>query len=99
MRNLKHITGQLGRDERGQMAFLMVLSLPVLFIFMALAVDVGVWFFDHRTAQNQADAAALAAAQFLPAADTTEATAAVNRWLGKNCKHWRWLGWVDKSKG
>ena len=71
-------------DESGQMAFLMVLSLPVVFIFMALAVDVGVWFFDHRSAQNQLDAAVLAAAQELPAADTTQATAAVGNWLTKN---------------
>lgn len=81
---LRRHTATLGREESGQMAFLMVLSLPVLFMFLALAVDVGAWFLDHRSAQNQADAAALAAVQFLPAADTSGATAAVYNWLDKN---------------
>ena len=74
----------LHRDEGGQTAFLMLLTLPVIFIFFGVSVDGGIWFFDHRAAQNQADAAALAAVPYLPAADTTEATAMVNLWLTKN---------------
>jgi hypothetical protein len=68
------------------MAFLAVLALLVVFMFFALAVDTGVWFFDHRTAQNQVDAAALAALQELPArpGDTGAATAAASEWLARN---------------
>ena len=83
-RNFTRQAGTLRPDERGQMAFLMVLTLPVLAIFMALVVDVGAWFLDHRVAQNQVDAAALAAVQDLPAANTTQATATVDKWLTKN---------------
>ena len=74
----------LRRDESGQMAFLMLVTLPIVFIFFTLAVDGGLWFFDHRKAQNQADAAVLAAINFLPATDRTEATTAVDQWLTKN---------------
>jgi hypothetical protein len=49
-------------DERGQVAWFFVLLLPVIFMFFALAFDVGLWMLDHRLAQNQADAAAHAAA-------------------------------------
>ena len=83
-RFLRRHAANLDRDERGQMALIMILTMPVLFIFLALSVDVGVWYLDHRVAQNQADAAVLAGVQFLPAADTTEATAAVYTWLEKN---------------
>jgi len=82
-----YLTRQLSilrRDESGQTAFLMLLAMPMVFLFYALAIDSGIWFLDHRTAQNQADAAALAAIQDLPAADTTEATATVEKWLTKN---------------
>jgi uncharacterized membrane protein len=68
-----------------------LLILPVVFAFFALGLDAGVWFFDHRTAQNQADAAALAAVQHLPAANASPntdlafpSTAAAHTWLGKN---------------
>ena len=75
---LRGRTGKLVGDESGAMAFLMLLTMPVIFIFFALALDAGVWYFDHRIAQNQADAAALAAVQHLPASSTTEASTAVN---------------------
>ena len=48
---LTHRVATLRPDEGGQMAFMMG---------FALALDAGVWYFDHRTAQNQADAAVLA---------------------------------------
>lgn len=66
------------------MAFMMVLTLLLVTMFFAVAFDAGLWFFDHRTAQNQAEAASLAAVQHLPATDTTAATAAANEWLTKN---------------
>ena len=47
----------------------MVMVLPVIFLLFALAFDAGLWFLDHRMAQNQADAAVLAAVQHLPDAD------------------------------
>lgn len=72
------------RDDSGQMAILFVLTLLVVFIFFALAFDAGLWYFDHRTAQNQSEAAALAAVQELPATDTGPATAAADDWLTKN---------------
>ena len=52
---LKRHTDNLGHDERGQMAFLIILTLPVLFIFLALVIDTGAWFFDRRSGQNQVD--------------------------------------------
>jgi hypothetical protein len=64
------------------MAILFVLTLLVVFIFFALAFDAGLWYFDHRTAQNQSEAAALAAVQELP--DTGKATTAADEWLTKN---------------
>ncbi len=70
MRNrLSSQLATLRLDERGQVAMLMVMVLPVIFLFFALALDAGLWFLDHRIAQNQADAAVLAAVQHLPAAD------------------------------
>jgi len=74
----------LRRQEQGQMAILLVMVLPAVFLLFALPVDAGIWFLDHRIAQNQADAAALAAVQYLPATDTTLASAAVDTWLVKN---------------
>ena len=66
------------------MAILMVLVLPAIFLFFALAMDAGLWYLDHRLAQNQADAAVLAAVQHLPDADPGPATDAVYLWLEKN---------------
>ena len=78
----------LRRDQRGQMAILMVMVLPVVFLLFALALDAGIWFFDHRLAQNQADAAVLAAVQFLPADDPSLnkdlARGAAIDWLVRN---------------
>ena len=74
-------------NERGQVAILMVMVLPVIFLLFALAFDAGLWFLDHRMAQNQADAAVLAAVQHLPDADPgpgSPATKAVHKWLKKN---------------
>ena len=78
----------LRHDEKGQVAIIMVMILPVVFLFFAMAADAGIWFFDHRLAQNQADAAVLAAVQYLPADLNSEnhhlALAAVNEWVTKN---------------
>lgn len=66
------------------MAFFMLLMISVVTLFFAMSLDAGVWYADHRTAQNQAEEAALAAVQELPAADTSAAVAAGNSWLTKN---------------
>lgn len=71
-------------DERGQMAFFVVLMFTVVALFFALAVDAGFWYFDHRRAQNQAEAAALAGVLELPASSKAAAEAAAESWLAKN---------------
>jgi Flp pilus assembly protein TadG len=81
-RSTSRCTQQMLVDERGQMAFLMVLSLLVVFMFFAFSFDAGSWFFMHRWTQNQTDAAAQAAALELP--DTTQARAKAKEWLQKN---------------
>lgn len=75
---------QAHNDERGQMAFVMLMLVIVVFMFFALAFDAGLWYFDHRTAQNQAEASALAAVQALPSDDTSEAAALAGDWLERN---------------
>jgi hypothetical protein len=71
------------RDERGQMAIAMLLSFLIVFLIFALALDAGLWYFDHRTAQNQVDAAALAGAQELPTSTTNAKDRALD-WLQHN---------------
>ena len=48
------------KDERGGVLVLFGLLIPVLLLFLALAIDVGHWFVHKRHLQMQADAAALA---------------------------------------
>lgn len=72
------------RDEQGQTAFAFALLLVVISMFFALSVDAGLWYFDHRTAQQQAEAASLAAVQALPSNSTTAASDAANDWLTRN---------------
>lgn len=71
-------------DQGGQIAFVIIPALIGFFILAALAFDAGVWYFDHRTAQNQVDAASLAAIQELPLDNTISAEAAVIAWLKRN---------------
>jgi hypothetical protein len=52
----------LVRDEGGQTAIAVLLVFLGVFALCALSLDAGFWYFDHRTAQNQADAAAQAGA-------------------------------------
>jgi len=78
----------LRRDEGGQVIILMALTLPAIFLIMAWVLNAGYWAVDHRLAQNQADAAVLAAVQYLPAAPADQnyfdAMDAVDTWLTKN---------------
>lgn len=68
--------------ERGQALVLFVLGLGVLMGFTAMAVDVGIFLHQRRDLQNDADAAALAGAAFLP--DATVATQKSQEWTAKN---------------
>lgn len=68
---------ELHRDQRGQMAIAVMLILVLVIMFALFAFTAGVWYLDHRLAQNQAEMAAHAAALHLPATDT----AAADAWL------------------
>jgi hypothetical protein len=54
------------RSDAGQAIVLTTLCMTILLGAVALAVDVGSWYVEHRKAQAAADAAALAGAQLLP---------------------------------
>jgi Putative Flp pilus-assembly TadE/G-like len=54
------------RKERGQTLLLFVLAVGVLMGFVAMAIDVGLFYEDRRHLQNTADAAALAGVAELP---------------------------------
>ncbi|OGO45899.1 MAG: hypothetical protein A2W34_00225 [Chloroflexi bacterium RBG_16_64_32] len=69
-------------SERGQMLILFVLGLGVLLGFVAMSVDVGLFLQQRRDLQNDADAAALAAAAYLP--DASLATQKAQEWADKN---------------
>ncbi len=73
----------LARRESGQAVVIVVLLLAVLLGMAAAVLDVGSWFRAQRAAQATADAAALAAAQELPA-NTGKATSVANTYAGKN---------------
>src|SRR6266851_4060358 len=84
----------LRSDERGAIAVLVAIALPVLFAFGALAINSGLWYTMKRQNQSAADAAALSAAyqvvamwpspsvvnHLIPAA--TEAAASQNGYAG-----------------
>ena len=70
-------------NDRGQATVLTVIFLVALLGAVALVLDVGSWFREQRATQSAADAAALAAAQALPAS-TGEASALADSYLAKN---------------
>ena len=69
-------------SERGQTLVLFVLALAVLLGFTAMSVDVGLFLQQRRDLQNDADAAALAGAAYLP--DAALATQKAQEWAAKN---------------
>ena len=71
-------------DERGQMGVTLLLSVSIAVTFFTLAFDVGLWAYDHRRAQAQAEAAAHAAVVFLPSTDRSVAENARDQWLVLN---------------
>src|SRR5262249_49976289 len=62
-----HVTPSTGtqrldpRREQGAVMVLVAVTLPVLALFVAFAIDISHWFNYSRNLQNRADAAALAA--------------------------------------
>ncbi len=73
----------LHRDEQGQAAIAVLLMTLGVFVLAGLSLDAGLWFFDHRTAQNQAEAAATAAILELPD-DPSAAKDRAEDWLRYN---------------
>ena len=53
---------RLRRDERGNIALMFALMVPVIFGFIALGIDVGGYYADKRKLQNAADAGAIGGA-------------------------------------
>lgn len=92
---------RLHAQDDGQVAWLFLLSTLALFGFFAFAADAGIWYFDHRLAQNQAEAAAQAAAVDLPAASTATAEQAAKDALARNGVNWASEGcspnWIEFS--
>ena len=78
---------QRSQREEGAAAVLLALLLPVIAGMAALSVDVSDAFVDRREMQNGVDAAALAAATFLPSTDPQvldEATLAAIDYAARN---------------
>jgi hypothetical protein len=63
------------RHEAGQTVVLFAILLPLFLGLGAIAVDIGYWYVVRKSAQDAADAAALAAARELPVGSIAEATA------------------------
>jgi Flp pilus assembly protein TadG len=71
------------RDEAGQALVVTTLFMSVLLGGLALSLDVGSWFREHRQAQSTADAAALAGAQALPS-DPSQAMTLAQSYAASN---------------
>lgn len=65
----RRVRAALARGEEGQMAMAMVILILGVFVLFGLAFDTGKWYLDHRLAQQQVEAAALAGALQLPSGD------------------------------
>jgi hypothetical protein len=81
MTHLHHWLSRLLRssqDERGVATVMFALTLPLIIGIQMLTVDASRVFVERRELQNAADAAALAAAQYLPTTDSALLQAAVD---------------------
>jgi hypothetical protein len=76
------------RHEAGQTVVLFAILLPLFLGLGAVAVDVGYWYVVKKTAQDAADAAALAAAAELP--DKFEAEQAAGTYVRANMPDASW---------
>ena len=59
---LPHLITRLLRDEEGSYLLYMTLAIPVFIGFAGLATEGALLFYNHRTVQSAADAAAYSAA-------------------------------------
>ncbi len=84
MRHAMGVVRLLAREESGQTAIAILLVFLGVFALCGLSLDAGFWYFDHRTAQNQADSAALAGIQALPSSSTGGALTDAVTWLQNN---------------
>ncbi|MBI1885686.1 MAG: Tad domain-containing protein [Chloroflexi bacterium] len=82
MHTIFGIIRDVHRSERGQMWIMALLLIIVGLGALMLTADVAYWLRDRRSAQNQADAVALAGAQELP--DTSAAVTEAEDWAVKN---------------
>ena len=62
-------------NERGFVAVTTALLLVILLLFMAMAIDVAIWFYRGAQLQRTADAAALAGVTRMPKFDSAETVA------------------------
>jgi hypothetical protein len=76
------------RHEAGQTVVLIAVLLPLFLGLGAIAVDIGYWYVVKKTAQDAADAAALAAAAELP--DKFAAEQAAMTYVGANMPEASW---------
>ena len=72
------------RSTRGQSTVITVVFLAVLLGMAALVLDIGSWYRAKRAAQSTADAAALAGAQALPKASSSNAASLAQQYASKN---------------
>lgn len=81
-------TSDPDRGESGQSLVVVVLALVVIVGLSALAIDVSGWFATHHRAQVAADAAALAAANYMATSDgqgsTSTATGISQKYVSRN---------------
>jgi hypothetical protein len=71
-------------DDRGAVAIIMGLVLPVLIGMVGLAVEVGSWFGERRSLQSAADAAALAGAWDLLSGSNETVTTSATTYATRN---------------
>lgn len=84
-KKLKVASGVKSRDSRpddGAVAILVALLLPALLILTAFAVDISRWYVEMQRLQKTVDAAALAAAPFMPETlvDNLENQGTISTW-------------------
>lgn len=74
------------RSERGSMVIFVALLLPLMLVFLALAVDAGNWWVHKRHLQIQADAAALAGGGAFQVDDCIDDPAAANAGIEESAR-------------
>jgi hypothetical protein len=80
---LRTLVSRVYREDTGQSAVMMTIMLGLVFMLFSVTFDVGMWFFDHREAQNQADTAVLAGSAYL-INSPGQVQSVVDSWLARN---------------